>query len=199
MRPQGELAETPDTTRTLALLPITFAAAARVSGTTSAHLPRLLTVYGVAPTTAVAAAALVGPAQVAARIAEFSLLRRVSPLTSARLAVGLPPVAVACLAAFGAPAAMVFRLLHGAGNGMVTIARGTLPLAMFGPNGYGLRTRLLAAPSRVTQAVAPLLFGWVLESGGPQAALALSSGLCVLGLLALSALRRNPPIQAAAS
>jgi MFS family permease len=191
-RSPGEPVEAPDAARTLVLLSITFAATACVSGAMSAHLPRLLTAYGIAPATAIAAAALVGPAQVAARIAEFSLLRHVSPLISARLAVSLHPVAVACLALFGPPAAMVFGLLHGAGNGMVTIARGTLPLAMFGADGYGLRTGVLAAPSRVSQAVAPLLFGVVMDRAGPGAALGLSSGLSILGALALVALRTRP-------
>ena len=54
-------------------------------------------------------------------------------------------------------------LLHGAGNGMLTIARGTLPLALFGPAGYGLRTGILSAPARILQGGAPLLFGLVLD------------------------------------
>jgi hypothetical protein len=54
-------------------------------------------------------------------------------------------------------------LLHGAGNGLLTIARGTLPLAMFGAAGYGLRTGILAAPARILQGFAPLLFGLVLD------------------------------------
>jgi MFS family permease len=185
-------AVTGDATRTLVLLAVMFGAAAFVSGAMSAHLPRLLAACGIAPTAAVAAAALVGPAQVAARIIEFSLLRRISPLASARLAVALHPVGVAVIAVLGPPAAMAFAVLHGAGNGMVTIARGTLPLALFGSAGYGLRTGLLAAPGRVTQALAPILFGVVLDRGGPGAALALSSGLSILGLVALMALRIGP-------
>ncbi len=70
---------------------------------------------------AVSLAALVGPAQVAARLAEFSLLRRASPIISARLAASLHPVGAILLAVIGAPAAIPFVLLHGAGNGMLTI------------------------------------------------------------------------------
>jgi hypothetical protein len=43
---------------------------------------------------------------------------------------------------FGAPAIMAFALFHGAGNGLLTIARGTLPLAIFGPLGYGVRNAI---------------------------------------------------------
>jgi hypothetical protein len=52
-------------------------------------------------------------------------------------------------------------------NGLLTIARGTLPLAMFGAAGYGLRTGILAAPARILQGGAPLLFGLVLDRAGP--------------------------------
>src|SRR3546814_16692130 len=81
-------------------------------------------------------AAHVGPAQVAARVFEFSVLRRFHPLATARLAAALHPLAAGVLFLFGAPAAAAFALLHGAGNGILTIAKGTLPLALFGPVGY---------------------------------------------------------------
>lgn len=81
---------------------------------------------------AVAANALIGPAQVAARLAEFGLLRRLHPLVSARVAMTLHPIGAALLGVFGIPPAG-FVVLHGAGNGLMTIASGTLPLALFGP------------------------------------------------------------------
>lgn len=109
-------------------------------------------------------------------------------MISARLAAGLHPVGAVLLAAFGAPAAIPFVLLHGAGNGLLTIARGTLPLALFGAAGYGLRTGLLAAPARILQCAAPLLFGFVLDRLGPIAALTLSGALTGLSLAALLSL-----------
>ena len=78
--------------------------------------------------------------------------------------------------------------IHGGGNGLLTIARGTLPLALFGASGYGLRTGLLAAPARILQGAAPLLFGLVLDRGGPLAALLLTSLLTGGSCLALSLL-----------
>lgn len=174
---------------TMVVLAGVFGATWFVSTAMAAHLPRLLEAMGAAPGAAIAAAALVGPAQVAARVAEFGLLRRAAPIVSARLAAGLHPVGAVLLAVFGAPAAIAFVLLHGAGNGLLTIARGTLPLALFGPTGYGLRTGLLAAPARILQGGAPLLFGLVLDRGGPLAALLLSGTLTGLSLLALMLLR----------
>ena len=75
---------------------------------------------------------------------------------------------------------------------MLTIARGTLPLALFGPVGYGLRTGLLAAPARIFQSGAPLLFGLVLDRGGPLATLLLSGTLTSVSFLALLLLRAPP-------
>ena len=123
-----------------------FGATWFVSTAMAAHLPRLLQAMGSTQAVAVAAASLVGPAQVAARLVEFGLLRRMSPMISARLATGLHPIGAALLAIFGPVMAIPFVLLHGGGNGMLTIARGTLPLALFGPAGYGLRTGILAHP-----------------------------------------------------
>ena len=118
----------------------------------AAHLPRLLEEAGASPTSAIAAAALVGPAQVAGRLIEFGVLQRFHPLLSARLAAMAHPLGALAVMTFGAPAATVFTVLHGAGNGILTIAKGTLPLAIFGPSGYGLRQGMLTVPARFGQA-----------------------------------------------
>ena len=165
-----------------------FGATWCVSTAMAAHLPRLLQAMGATPALAITAASLVGPAQVAARLVEFGLLRRVSPMISARLATGLHPIGATFLVIFGPVAAIPFVLLHGAGNGMLTIARCTLPLALFGPEGYGLRTGILSAPARILQGGAPLLFAVVLDQGGPVYALLLSGTLTGGSLLALFSL-----------
>jgi cyanate permease len=157
----------------------------------AAHLPALLESTGASATEAIAAAALVGPAQVAARLAEFMVIRRAHPLASARIAAGLHPVGALILAVVGSPAASAFALLHGAGNGLLTIARGTVPLAIFGPAGYGARTGLLGAPARAAQALAPFLFGVLLDTMGVWT-LAVSSGLSLSALVALLVLRATP-------
>lgn len=186
-----ETAATPagGTRWTMIVLAGVFGATWFVATALAAHLPRLLEALGATPAAAIAAGACIGPAQVAARLAEFSLMKRASPLLSARLAATLHPVGAVLLVIFGAPLAIPFALLHGAGNGLLTIARGTLPLTLFGPAGYGLRTGILAAPSRVLQGVAPLLFGLILDDAGPRSALAVSAGLMVLSAVALLVLR----------
>lgn len=90
---------------------------------------------------------------------------------------------------FGGPAAAAFAVLHGAGNGIMTIAKGTLPLALFGAQGYGVRQGLLLAPTRIAQAFAPLAFGWCLDRWGVHA-LWLTAGLSALAWGALMALPR---------
>jgi MFS family permease len=183
---------------TMIVLAGVFGATWCVATALAAHLPRLLQAMGVATTTAIFAASLVGPAQVAARLVEFTLLKNLSPMISARLATALHPLGAVLLALFGPAAAVPFVLLHGAGNGMLTIARGTLPLALFGPAGYGLRTGILSAPARILQGGAPLLFGLVLDNAGPLAALLLSGSLVGLSFLALFTLSVPAPTYQAA-
>ena len=182
---------------TMIILALVFGATWFIATAMAAHLPRLLQAMGATPAAAITAAALVGPAQVAARLVEFGLLRRLSPMIAARLATVLHPVGAVLLAMFGPVAAIPFVLLHGAGNGMLTIARGTLPLALFGPAGYGLRTGLLAAPARLLQGAAPLLFGLILDRAGPLAALLLSGTVMSASFLALFAVHAAAPYRIA--
>ena len=171
-------------TGTAVLLSFVFAATWFISTAMAAHLPRLMQACGTTLAVAVAVGALVGPSQVVARLLEFGFLRRVHPLISARLAALMHPLGVAVLAVFGAPAAAVFGVLHGAGNGVLTIAKGTLPLVLFGPHGYGQRQGLISAPARLAQALAPWLFGLALERWG-AASLAISATLSLAALGAL--------------
>jgi hypothetical protein len=170
------------------ILAFFFAATWFVQGAMAAHLPGLLQVAGASSTAAIAAATLVGPAQVGARLVEFGLLRAFHPISSARIASVLHPIGAVFLIGFGAPGITAFALLHGAGNGMITIAKGTLPLALFGPQGYGLRSGLLSAPARVLQSAAPFLFGLLLARVGVEAVW-LSAGLCFAAFGSLFLLR----------
>ena len=176
----------------LALLAFVFTATWFTSTAMAAHLPRLLEAAGATTAMAIAAGALIGPAQVGARLLEFGLLRRFHPLVSARLAALAHPAGAAALLVLGGPAAYAFALIHGAGNGVLTIAKGTLPLALFGPEGYGLRQGLLSAPARILQAAAPLVFGAALDLWG-VGAIWLTAGISALAFGALMILRATPP------
>ncbi len=182
--------------RSALLLALVFALTWFISTAMAAHLPTLLTASGVSLSMAVTAGALIGPAQVAGRLLEFGVLRRAHPLLSARLAAVMHPIGAVALALFGAPAALLFALLHGAGNGVLTIAKGTLPLALFGPQGYGERQGLLMVPARLAQALAPWLFGLCMEQWG-AGALWVSAALGALVFVALALLHAPaalPPV-----
>jgi len=161
----------------------------------AAHLAGLLQAAGASSTAAIAAAALVGPAQVGARLVEFGLLRSFHPIASARLASVLHPIGAVFVVPFGAPGVVAFALLHGAGNGMITISKGTLPLALFGPQGYGVRSGLLSAQARMLQAASPFLFGLLLDRVG-IGAVGLSTGLCLAACGSLFLLRPSRTVGA---
>ena len=170
--------------RAAVLLSFVFAATWFVSTAMASHLPAVLQLAGAGAAAAVAVGALIGPAQVAGRLLEAGWLRRLHPLLSARLATLGHPLGVGVLLAGGAAAAPAFAVLHGLGNGIMTIAKGTLPLALFGPRGYGQMQGLLMVPTRLAQAASPLVFGAALQGWG-LGAMALSSGLCLLSFVAL--------------
>jgi len=144
--------------RGMLILAFMYTASGIVTIGMATNLPRLFAAMGAAPAAAIAAASIVGPAQVAARVLEFSARRRINPLISARIASALHPLASLTIALGGAPVIAAFSILHGAGTGMLTIARGTLPLALYGPAGYGARIGRIAAPARIGQALAPFVF-----------------------------------------
>jgi MFS family permease len=177
--------------RTMVLLAFTFAAAWTVTGAMAAHMPRILEAAGATTVQAVAAGALFGPAQVVARVVEASFLSRYHPLLSTRLACLTHPIGAAILAVAGGAAASAFSIFFGLGNGILTIARGTLPLAIFGPKNYGYRLGLVGAPARMAQAMAPLAFGVLIDVMGSRV-LIVSSALSLSALLALFLLRREP-------
>jgi MFS family permease len=176
---------------TATLLALVFALGWFISTAMAAHLPRLMQAAGTTLAMAVTVGALVGPAQVGGRLLEFGVLRHAHPLLSARLAAMAHPLGVAVLMLAGPAAAPVFALLHGAGNGILTIAKGTLPLVFFGPHGYGARQGWMMLPARVAQALAPFVFGIAVDRWG-AGALWLSSGLGLVAFVALLLLPARP-------
>ena len=175
--------------RPMIVLGLAFAASWAVVTAMAVHLPRLLEAAGASTVQAVAAGALIGPSQVGARVLEASFMKRFHPMVSARLSVALHPIGAAVLGVFGAAIASVpFTILHGAGGGFLTIARGTVPLAIFGAENYGYRLGLLGVPTRIATAAAPLLFGILIDKFG-AGALVFSSALSIAAFAGLCSLR----------
>jgi len=178
--------------RTMVLLALAFALAWIVTSAMAAHFPRILEAAGATPVEAIAAGALIGPAQVFARMMEASFLKRYHPIVTARLACLMHPLGAAIVALTGGGGASIFAIFHGAGNGVITIARGTLPLSIFGPKNYGYRLGLIGAPARMAQAIAPLLFGFLIDAMGSRV-LIVSSALSLAAAAALLLLREKSP------
>jgi hypothetical protein len=111
---------------------------------------------------------------------------------STKLACLTHPLGAVIVAIAGGAAASVFAIFHGAGNGILTIARGTVPLAIFGPQNYAYRLGLIGAPARMAQAAAPLGFGLLIDVMGSRV-LIVSSALSLAALAALFLLREEPP------
>jgi predicted MFS family arabinose efflux permease len=176
---------------TAALLALVFSITWFTSTAMAAHLPRVLQGAGATLAAAVLAGALIGPAQVAARLLEFGVLRRFHPLLAARLAALGHPAGALLLLAAGPVAAPAFAILHGMGNGIMTIANGALPLVLFGPSGYGSRQGWLMLPARMAQACSPFVFGLALDRWGSGALW----GTTALGLVSACALLWLRPMQ----
>lgn len=165
--------------RPMAQLAVLFACAWFVSTCMSAHLPRLLTHFGLPMSRAAAVAGLVGIAAVAVRFLEFTLLRRLPPLATTRVATLMHPAGALALATSGGAGAPLFALGQGAGNGMLTVAKGVLPLSLYGPRGYAYRSALIGRPAMIAQVAGPAVFAVVLDASAALA-LVLTSALCLV-------------------
>lgn len=140
----------------------------------SAHLVTLLQTKGLAAGLAVGVASLVGVAQVGGRLTEVVFGRRLAALNLARLAVALLPLAclILLMPELGYQMAVVFAITYGVSNGLVTIVRGAVPLALFGAEGYGLILGIIATPILVMGALAPMAFALLIDFAGSTFAVA---------------------------
>jgi MFS family permease len=174
------------------LVAAAFAAYAFVPSGLSAHLLAIFGRAGIDAATAVTIGALFGPAQVGARICEFLFARRIHPLNVARFAVAMLLVAFALVALFGLSVAVAatFAVMFGMANGLITIARGSVPLALFGAAGYGHLMGRIGGPFLVMQAIAPLVLAFVAERTSDPVVLAVVAAFALLAFAGLAAIRR---------
>lgn len=162
-----------------------FAMASFVSAVVAVHVVNLLVAGGLTQAQAVMLAMLIGPMQVAGRIAEFGFAARIGAAGLGGAAMGLMFVAVAALLAvdgFGV-AAVLFVTAYGCGNGIFTIVRGTAPAELFGRQGLGAVLGYLARAGLYSRALAPASFSGMLAIG-----LTRNAALAALAAFALAAL-----------
>ncbi|MEM6499196.1 MAG: MFS transporter, partial [Pseudomonadota bacterium] len=187
--------------RTFAMLLFSIATSsyAFIFGAASVHLVALIEASGVAAATAVAIASVKGVAQVGGRVWEIVFAKNMRPINLARVPVWLMPVSFFILIglAGGVGPALVFTVCFGAANGLITIVRGALPLALFGTEGYGQILGVLATPYLLINAVAPLAFALVIEYGGYELGQWTLLGFALISVTAMEILgiwynRRRP-------
>jgi MFS family permease len=174
------------------LVAAAFASYAFVPSGMSAHLLAIFDRSGIDAGTVVWIGALFGPAQVGARLMEFAFGRDLHPLWVVRGALTALLAAFAMLAVFGISTvtAAAFALMFGGANGLVTITRGAVPLALFGASGYGRLMGRLAGPFLLMQAAAPLVMAFVVDRASDPAALALAAGFAAVALTCFIVIRR---------
>jgi hypothetical protein len=126
-----------------------------ITSALAVHILSLLQGINLTEAEAIGVAALIGPGQVAGRILEYVIGPRISLLIKARVGALLFPVGAGFLLLGGALGATGFALMYGMSNGIMTINRGTLPLALFGPERYAKILGWLAVPVLLAQATAP--------------------------------------------
>jgi MFS family permease len=139
-----------------------------VFGVISVQLVPVLEAAGLATAAAVWVASLKGVAQFGGRVVEIAFARNLRAITVGRIAVGvLPPSLLLLLVGTGSvPLVVAFTLLMGASQGVITIVRGAVPLALFGASGYGAVLGVIATPVLVVNAASPTVFAWIVDRWG---------------------------------
>ena len=163
-----------------------------VFGVVTVQLVPLLEAAGLTAVAAVWVASLKGFAQFGGRVVEIFFGRKLRAITIARIAIGALPASFALLLLAGGNfhALLAFTLLMGASQGVITIVRGALPLALFGATGYGAVLGLIATPILIVVAAAPTLFAMLIERWGWPAAEAVLLATALASWIAIELMAR---------
>jgi hypothetical protein len=176
------------------LMAATITLSSMISTTLSVHLLTVLQAKGLTLVAAVGRGALVGPSQVAARAVEMVIARYHHPIWTKVAATSLVAAGLAALW-IGVPIIPLALALYGAGIGLESIARGTLPLAVFGPERYPVVMGRIAMPSLIAQAAAPSIGTALIEASGFDGALRIfvAAAICnvILAVSLFPLLRRR--------
>jgi MFS family permease len=178
---------TPAELPVFALLSIVITLGSVILAVVGVHLLPLLQARGLEAAAAVALGTLVGPSQVGARVLEMLGGRYYHPVWTMMFSTVLVAIGATLLYAGWTSYALAI-VLYGAGNGIGTVARGALPLALFGAARYPVLMGRLALPLLVAMAVSPLVGAIVLQRGGPDLTLALLAGVAAANVLLVGAL-----------
>ncbi len=185
----GRAADAPPVRRaaTFAILAAVLTGGGAISALFSVHIIDILQASGIGLAAAVALGALIGPAQVGARVVEMAFGGRHHPMWTFTAAVVLIAAGLTLLW-LGFPLPAVALISYGAGNGIWSIARGTVPLALFGPSGYAVLMGRLGTPILIAQAVSPSAGALLLEATGADGTMAVLCGVALLNVAGIVAL-----------
>ena len=177
------------TARTIAmvLFCIVMSGNALVFGVGAVHLVGLIEASGVALALAVTIASFKGIAQVAGRLWEIIWGQKIAPVGLGRLAIGLLPLAFIVLLAGGADwlTAATFTVIFGISNGLVTVVRGAVPLALFGADGYGKILGIVATPILLFNALSPMLFALIVDASSYRIGTWVLFAIAIASMLAM--------------
>jgi MFS family permease len=187
------LLPTPQHAKAMLWLAVGFSLAGVVLSAVTVQWVLVLQATGLSDTAAVAAGTLLGPAQVGVRVIDLMFGVRRHPMTMALVSAGLLALALGLLLAMPATltGAMVFAVVFGLASGLTSIVRGTVPLALFGADGYAARLGVLAGLRLATSAVAPFALSVALTSLGAGITISVSFGVALAALLALTLVPRR--------
>lgn len=157
------------------------------------HLILVLRDFGHAEAAAVTIAALLGPAQMSSRLIEIAGGHRLDILIVGVLAIGLMPVALLVLLAFGtSPAgAVAFTFLYGFSAGLISVVRAVSPLRLFGRAAYATELGRLALPQNIAFAASPMVLAAVRQGFGSMALVGLVMAAAIVSFCAMAVLARR--------
>ncbi len=141
---------------------------------------------------AVMVGTLFGPSQVLSRFTNMLFGGGLSQLTLALISAVLLPAALVILivTAPSVPGALVFAVVFGLGSGLSSIVQGTLPLALFGSEGYGRRQGQVLAIRLVISSTAPFILAFLMENIGVSWSLTVAAIVGAVAVLAFIAIGR---------
>ncbi|MFG1423231.1 MFS transporter [Roseixanthobacter liquoris] len=170
-----------------ALIALVIMISSMISALLSVHLLTILQARDIALAAAVALGAIVGPAQVGARTIEMMISRFHHPIWTKFASTVFVAIGVGLLW-LGLPIVAAALIFYGAGIGIESIARGTLPLAVFGERHYPAIMGRIAMPSLIGQAVSPSVGAMLIDGLGANHALAVLFTVAIANVLLVSAL-----------
>lgn len=175
------------------LLALAFSLQGFVVSAMSVHMLTMLQGLGLSAAVAVGIGAMVGPSQVAGRLVEMLFGTGLQPVTTAWTSALLMPLGFMLLLAGGMTATLagLFAIAYGISMGLGSIVRGTVPLQLFGPAGYGAMLGKLSAPGLAIKAAAPLAFAILIERAGQVPSMLLLIAFSAIAAIALFALARK--------